>query len=580
VASRNRTARNKKKQPKVQKTRLEKLGFEKANITAGELRRALKKGQEYGDLGEWEKALPYLLKAWDAMPEDLNLLTLLSQGLLQVGVRDKAIAVLERTLAIHGETVEICAIMVNLALEMGMPEVAAKVSRRLIEMEPENPIRYVNLATAYTGMKELDTSIEMLQSVLPIFPDSADLWNVLATQVRARDGVEASSVFFEEAMRLGPNDFKIFSNYGQSLLMIGEYERALEVDMRAIELNPKSPEPRIGAAQLLFYKGAFPEAFENYEYRLDNRRSLNQVILYTHQQQRWQGEDLEGKSLLVTSEQGIGDEVMWGNYLPFLYERAEKLYIGCNYRLVDIYKRRFPNAHVEKHIDQIHQGYRYRSYPLVQQLIKDGEVEIDYSVPVASSPAYAWQTLDDVKPHPEGFLVPDSERANQMRERLAAISDKPKVALAWRSGVMTVDRAYIYASIEAMGPLMELKDKVDFINVQYGEVSEELALAEKMYGIKIHDFEDVDLKMDIEANLAIMDACDLVISSASAPGQFAIAVGAPTILMSAPKQWWAFGGTDKPGFAKDCELIIGGEITDWNDIMTRVRDRAVDKLSL
>ncbi|MBL4788052.1 MAG: tetratricopeptide repeat protein, partial [Kordiimonadaceae bacterium] len=287
----------------VLKTKLERAGYSAANLSVGELRRALKKGQEYADNQEWELALPHLLKAWDAMPEDLSLLTILSFALSQLGVRDKAIMVLERTLAVHGATSEICSIMLTLSLEMGMHDVGRKLCLTLIEMEPQVPNHYVNLATAYSGLDMYDESIEMLQSVLPLFPNDSNLWNVLATQVRSRDGVEAANVFFEEAIRLNPNDFKIFSNYGQSFLMAGDYERALENDLRSIELNPESSEPRLGAAQMLFYMGRFEEAWKHYAFRLSSRRKLSQSQIYTHGIDLWEGQPLKGKTILIAAEQ-------------------------------------------------------------------------------------------------------------------------------------------------------------------------------------------------------------------------------------------------------------------------------------
>ncbi len=563
-----------------QKTKMEKLGLVDTGMTVGELRRTLKLGQDYAQKEEWETALPYLLKAWDAMPDDISILTILSHCLAQLGVRDKAVMVLERTLSIHGATPEIMGVMLNLALEMAMYSVAIKLCLTLIEVQPDNPNHYVNLATAYTGAEKLDESIDMLQSVLPLFPEDSNLWNVLATQVRSRDGVEASEVFFEEALRLAPTDFKILSNYGQTMLMKGDWDKALELDLRAIEANPKSPEPRLGAAQLLFYQGRMKEAWEHYEYRLDTRRRSNQTQIYTHKIPIWEGQALEGKTLMVTAEQGIGDEIMFGNFLPFVYERAEKLVIGCDYRLVDIYKRRFPDAHVERYIDKTVSGYRYRNFAVAENLHKEGKMPIDYAIPVCSLPKFDWQETSDLKPHPDGFLKADPERVSDIKARFKAISDKPKVALAWRSGLMTAERTYIYGTVEDMGPLKAIADKVDFINIQYGETAQEIETIKKLHGITVHNFEDINLKMDIEANLAIMDSCDLVVSSCSAPGQFSMAVGAPTVLMAASKQWSVFGGGDTIPFARDGELVLARDTVDWNDIMTRVTNRISERLTL
>ncbi len=571
---------NRKFERKPQMSALAGGGAREGGMSPRELNRTLKKAQDLGNAGKWEEALPHLVKAWDEMPEDINLLTVLCQALVAVGVRDKALEVLERTLKVHEPTAEIIGVIQMLAREMDMQDVSLKLAHQLVQMEPREPRHYVNLATAYSAKMQYDESIEMLQQVIPMFPDFGDLWNVLATQVRARDGVDASLVFFQEALRLNPKDFKVYSNYAQSLFIQGDYERARDANEMSIKLNADNPEPKTGLAQVQFYFGEFDKAWENYKARLNTRRSIKQVQIYTHGITEWQGEPLEGKTLLVEPEQGIGDEIMWGNYIRFLYERADKLFIGCDRRLVSMYQRAFPNAHVERFYDRIHQGYRFRSLPVMQKMMREDGLTVDYAIPVAQSPSFEWRDVESIKPHPDGFLAPDQELADKFQARLAAISSKPKVGLAWRSGVLDPHRKHYYSSVEDLGPLMKYADKIDFINLQYGEVTNELAEVKSTFGVTVHQFDDVDLKADIEANLAIMDACDYVVSPASAPAQFAMAVGAPTLIMSLPRLWWAFGGTDRVLFAKDGELIIGGDNPSWDDVITRVAQRLGERLGL
>ncbi|MEX0298787.1 MAG: tetratricopeptide repeat protein [Kordiimonas sp.] len=568
----------KRKKTKVQKTKLEKAGLEKAGVSFGALRKALKLGQDHAEQGEWDKALPHLLIAWEAMPEDVHLLTLIAHGLARLGVREHALAVLERALSVAEPSEDILCVMLNLAIEMEMYSVAVQVGQQLITLYPSKAQHYVNLATAYTGNKQIDQSIEMLQQVLPLFPDNSDLWNVLATQVRDRDGTEAADVFFEEALRLSPNDLKIISNYAISFVQKGQFEKALELNLRAISVNPDVPEPHVGAAQMLFLKGEMEQGWEHYSYRLDTRRKQNQTQVYTHGIEEWQGQEIEGKTLLVCAEQGIGDEVMFGNYLPFLYDRAEKLIIGCEPRLVSLYRRRFPDAIVDHSVDQFKQGYRYRYFPNVQLQINSGELHVDYAIPLAFAPSFEWRSAAEIKPHLDGFLRPCPERAADYRKRLAEIGPKPKVGIAWRSGVFSQQRDYLYGDIEAYKPLMALSDQVDFVNLQYGDVADELEKFSSLYGVNVHNFGDVNLTADIEANVAIMANLDLVVSSCSAPGMFSLSSGRPTILTSAYAPWWCFGRDDGVAFAKDAEFVVCKEKPDWDDIMHRVAQKASDRL--
>ena len=182
------------------------MGEDASSLTDQELQKLLKKGSRDAEQGDWEKAVPNLIAAWEAMPNDISRLTLIAHGLSCLGVREYAVSVLERALRFHEPNEEICSIMLSLALDMGMFEIAVKVGLILVTMAPTKSNYYVNLATAYTGAKMLDESIDMLQNILPMFPDDPELWNVLATQVRERDGVDAADVFLEESPGLAPEN--------------------------------------------------------------------------------------------------------------------------------------------------------------------------------------------------------------------------------------------------------------------------------------------------------------------------------------------------------------------------------------
>ena len=572
--------RQRKKTSKPVLTKGEKLGLDLSKVSIKDVKRSLKQGQDHVDRNEWPEAVKHLLIAWNAMPEDLTILTVLAHALAQLGVREYAIEVLQRALTIHEPTADLISIIQRLALDMEMYDIAAKLGIQLIELAPNTPKNYVNLATAYSGLQEFDDSIDMIQNALPLFPTDANLWNVLATQVRERDGPDAADVFFEEAIRLSPDNPTFISNYAISFGRRHQFDKALELAQRSIELGPTSPEPRIAAAQLMFLKGQMHEAWEHYEFRLDVRRKSSQTQHYTHKLPEWRSEDLSGKSLFVTAEQGIGDEVMWGSYIPFLYEQVEKLYIGCDHRLVSIYKRRFPEAVVCSYLDRIVSGYRYRVFPVIEKMMADGDAAIDYYKPVGGAAKNEWQSTQEIVPHKDGYLSVDPDRDQEFKVRASEISDKPKVGLAWRSGIVSSERSFLYAAIEDLGPLMALSDQVDFINLQYGDVADELAEFKDKFGVTIHNFEDVDLKADIEANLAIMSRCELVVSSCSAPGMFAMSSGRPTLLMSSAPPWWCFGATPRVPFAKDATIYFGENSNDWESTIKRVADQVQQRLEL
>jgi len=579
VASTTKRAQ-KKRQPA--KTRTKALvgtaaGSLPKSLSVAEIRRSLKAGQRHAERGEWADAVRELLIAWEAFPEDLNILTVLAHALTQLGVREHAIYVLERTLKFHKPTPDVCSVIQQLALEMGYHSIAEKLGHQLVAMEPQAVKHYINLMTALNRQDKFTEAIDLAQQIMPMFPESSDLWNVLASSVRFRDGNEAAIVFYEEALRLNPKNYKVLSNLASTL---PGTDRAYELTQRALEIEPNNPELHINMAVEMFRKGELAEAWEHYRHRLSSRRVQAQNITYTHRLPEWEGEPLAGKSLFVTAEQGIGDEVMFGNFLPYLYEQVGQLYIGVDRRLVSLMQRRFPNAVVDGYTDRMTEGYRYRVFLGIQRKLEAGEIEIDYAIPVGSGPRYSWKTLSDIQPHPEGFLWPDKDRVAAFGEQIAHLKDKPIVGLAWKSGLTGGVRRLRYSTVEDLAPLAALKDKVHFVNLMYTDVTEELAEIKAQHGIDVFQFKDVDLKQDIEANVAIMDHCDLVLSACTAPGMFSLSSGRPTILFEQDAVWWGFGNDERVPFAKDTEFVCGFGKLDFLQIMERVAARTAERLGL
>lgn len=530
-----------KKQIKPIKTKREKFGLEHTEASLKEIQRALKLGQAHAQKREWPEAVKHLLVAWDAMPEDLHILTVLAHALVQLGVRDKAIAVLERALNVHEPNAALIGVMANMALEMGMNDISEKLNSQLVQMEPKNPVHYINLLTALNKQEKYDSAIDIAQSVLPLFPDSSDLWNVLASSVMFRDGNEASIVFYEEALRLDPNNFRALNNISNALT---DRELANKYVMRALELAPDSADLNIARAFYMFREGGDMEpAWKHYSYRLHSRRAQNQNLTYTHKLPMWQGEPIGDKTVFATCEQGIGDEVLFATPLRELEKQCKQLIIGVDPRLVSIYQRSFPDAIVDSYLDRMHAGYRYRIFPRVEKQKEQGELQIDYAIPFGELCGQYWRKTEDVKFPEEGYLVPDPERKAEWAERLGALEHPINIGISWQSGTMHASRKRYYLTLEEMLPLLKTKG-VNFINLQYSKVSEELKAFEEKHGITIHHWDDVDLRADIEANLAIMSNLDLAIGPAISTQVFAASVGLPVWWFTVYKPWWTFGGEE------------------------------------
>ena len=126
------------------------------------------------------------------------------------------------------------------------------------------------------------------------------------------------------------------SNEGNALLRVGRVEEAIAAHARSVAIDPLHAGARYNLALSQLRAGRFAEGWENYEARLEFRDVHPRPRRF--QQQRWQGESLDGSRLLVYYEQGLGDTLQFARYLPLVAARGARLVVEVQPPLVRLLK--------------------------------------------------------------------------------------------------------------------------------------------------------------------------------------------------------------------------------------------------
>ena len=528
-----------------------------AAAQAARVAQLCQRGKKAMNQGDWARAAEFYQQAWGLEPENKDLLLLVASMLVKQGVRDKAIAVLEKALEVIGPTRDVLKIIGRMALDMSMYDIAEKLFSIYTQSFPGEVSGYMSLAKALGGLEEFERSISMLQEIIPVFPEEANLWNLLATHVSLRDGDRESLVFYEEAWRLNPKDFAIASNISRIYERLAEMDKATEWAEKALKLAPDDPEPRFALGVCQLTTGELKKGWKNYAARRDDRRRMP-VVRYTHGLKPWRGKQAEKKSIFVASEQGIGDEFLFALAIPQLSGQAKELHIGCDRRLVSLFERTFPEARVWYHATNELYGEHYRSYPELEKALKSGDLKIDGAIEMGNLSALYWRSVSDIPDFADGYLALDEARVDRWKKRLSDLGDKPKIGIGWKSGNLSADRVRGYLNIDDLAPIFAVEG-VDFINVQYGECAEELALVQDKFSVTLQDWDDLDLKDDFEETLALMKNLNLIIAPATAPAMMGMAVGTPVWWQERRLPWWNFGSGRVPFFGKGSIMIAGVE---------------------
>jgi hypothetical protein len=257
----------------------------------------------------------------------------------------------------------------------------------------------------------------------------------------------------------------------------------------------------------------------------------------------WDGGPLQGKTLLVHAEQGIGDEIMFASCFPDLLEQAGHLIIDCDARLAPLFSRSFPGA-------SVHGGAQDEGPAWLDALPR-----ADVQIPAGSLPRYLRPTLEAF-PAQAGYLQADPARRELWRQRLAALGPGLKVGISWRGGRDAVQMAKRSVPLTQWGPILHVPG-VQFVSLQHGDYDAELGQAREQLGVPIQHWPEIDPLTDMDGFAALIAALDLVIAIDNSTVHLAGALNTPV---------WCL----QP-FAPDWRWLLDTEHCHWYPSLTHFR---------
>lgn len=543
-----------------------------ARKASGLIRRAIKSW----NIGRAAHAGQLALEATRLNPENPYGYLVLAIALEKMNYLYKSLVTYEEALKRAPDDPEIIINLGGLASKLSQKDTAEKLFRKYIDLRPESPLGYNNLACLLSERNHVDEAIDLVREAIFRLPEEAVLWNCLATILAEEGRVAESVTFYQEAIRLSPTSTRFYHNLGFAYMHLNRIPEAIQLYEDALEHvvdTSERLESRYSHSICLIQDGQVEKGFQEYEVR--NHKRFRGYTEYMLKVPQWQGEPLQGRRILLVGEQGLGDEIMFANIIPDLCQAVGpegKVYIAVEPRLVPIFTRSFPNTLVGKHDDRTlldkDGNQQLRFFPHIEN-----EPTPDYYAPFGSAISYIRKTVEDF-PH-KAFLIPDTARRDTFLQYLRADGfSGPLIGICWRSMMMNHKRSKYYSRLEDWGALFAIPD-VRFVNLQYGICEEELMAAEQMFGINIcqpcnPDGTPHDLTQDIDGNVSLSAALDLVISAPTSVGATSAAVGTETWFLLSSNGWPQMGRNEYPWYPRTRTFIS----TDFGNWPTAVRDMA------
>ncbi len=460
----------------------------------------------------------------------------------------------------------------RLAYRLGMISQAEKLFRHFLAARPDHPEGANNLACAIRDQLRPDEAIAVLRPAILASPEQPMLWNTMGTIVAEQGDFSNAQLFFEEAVRLQPAFPKARYNIGNARLALGDPEGALNACQEALAGVTSEDElqmMRLARSTIFMNLGLVGEGWDEYEARLHPQ--FNGVTRFQSDATRWEPfSDLTGQTLLVFGEQGLGDEILFANTLPDVLQRlgpAGRLILAVEPRLVPLFERSFPQATVGAHVTYQAAGGFIRVAPFVEPGVASlwspiGSLLREFRRETADFPAR------------DRFLTPDPARVAHWRGLLDQAPRGPKIGLLWKSAITAQARHRYFSPFASWAGILATPGAC-FVNLQYGDCSEELAHARDQLGVEIWSPPGIDLKQDLDDLAALTSAMDLVAGFSNATLNIAAASGAPTWLISTPGAWPRLGTNRYPWYPQ-ARVFLPPSFGDWEPVMTEVAAAMAD----
>lgn len=427
-----------------------------------------------------------------------------------------------------------------------------------IKRMPEVALLHFNRANTLRELGRLTEALAAYDRALALTPDNIDMRNNRANARLESGDVAGAEVDFRRMIADTPGESRGYNGLGQILQEKGELIDAARHYEHAIKLQPGFADAHHNLAlarlKLQDFAGAWPEYEHRCDpagYRANMRKDPHSVDLF-ERLPRWTGPSMAlAGPVGIWSEQGIGDQILFSTLLPDLIAAGTPFVYEVDARLLPAYQRTYPDGQFIALAD-----------PPAEALQTAGAALFAGSLPGLFRPS-----VESFNRQPKRLLQASPERAAYYR---GCLGKEFKVALSWRSlraGRLGREKSVTLADF---APLMAVPG-VQGVDVQYGDTAaERAALPREGHGSFVH-FDDVDCYRDLDEVLAILDACDLLITTSNANAHFAGALGKPVWLLypaeRPPFHYWAHAGDHRCLWYPSVEIVSAPDLKDWPQLI-------------
>lgn len=520
-------------------------------------------------------ALPALQSAAQYTPQDPSVHSNLGLVLRALHRHAEALAAYDKALQLKPDFAQAWANRGNALRDMGQGNEAIASYQQALQCQPHYAQAWHGLGLAFGDVKRWTDSLAAFDAALAQKPDYAVAYMDRGNTLREMERVPEALQSYERALQLHPQYAQAWSNRGVVLKRLGRmddaaasYERAITLDAgfvdaivnyatllkdmmrvpaavamneRALALDPDNSGAHLNLAICHLVTGNWGPGWQHYEWRWKTDQLKDGVRTFA--QAQWRGESLQGKTILLHAEQGLGDTLQFCRFTQVLAARGARVLLEVQAPLLAL----------------------LAPLPGVHGLIARGQnlPAFDLHCPLLSVPLALGLTLEKI-PQAQAYLQADAALAHTWAAKVGTAS-------VLRVGVVWSGRPEHKNDHNRSIPLAEfrcvfrpehryhcLQKEFRPADVQTLSTCSDVA----MWDSELHSFSDT---------AALIASMDLVVSVDTSVAHLAAAMGKPVwlLLPFSPDWRWVVGRDDSPWYPR-MRLFRQPDTGHWAPVLAQI----------
>ncbi len=465
---------------------------------------------------------------------------------------------------------------------------AAAIYQAILSQPQPNQTQHARvlslLGTIHLQLNQFSEAEKLLKKALNANPNDASTHNNLGVTYKQLGNKDASLLHFKEAVRLDQNYADALNNYGAALLdkrqikeAIAHLDRAIMVKpdyadshynrgtafqsmklfdeaeasfQRALAINPNFISALFNSGLLRLLRGEFEQGWRLYEYRWADAQAKQYVRNFS--QPLWLGDaDLNGKTIFLYAEQGLGDFIQFCRYALMVEKLGAKIIVLVPQELMSL-------------AESLSKNFTFLPRKGTETQVT---CDFDFHCPMMSLPL-AFKTRLDTIPAEVPYLATPADKATLWHNKLGKKSSV-RIGLVWSGAAGHLNDANRSISLKLLAPI--LRTDVEYYVLQKEirpQDSEEIARLKATHQLQMH----CDDLLDFTDTAALINEMDLIISVDTSVAHLVGALAKPLWLLVPffPDFRWLLDRDDSPWYPT-AKLFRQAQLGDWTDTLQQLK---------